>query len=153
MGVEVQHKINHLTQTLNAVLLSAHSSTHVSKLQELLLAHEDSASPSNAPLSLRQIRLAVLELGAGPNAWREPLVPAHKYSVGDLGYLRKPGDFSSFHLICNVIRDGRTPVPLVQAQHGSLLQWYMTGQTTIESFPCPGNRRGSATEVLLFENL
>lgn len=147
MSVEAQHKINHLTQTLNAVLPSSHSSDHASKLHELLQDHEDYATPSNAPLSLRRIRLALLELGACSNAWREPLVPAYKYSVGDLGYLKDPGDFSSFHLICNVIQERSDSVPLVQAEHGSIVQWDTMGKTMLDSFACPGNRQGSAIEA------
>lgn len=142
MSIEVQRKINHLTHTLNAVLPSSHSSSHASKLQELLSAYEEDAVPRAAALSLRQIRLASLELGTCPNAWREPLVPAYKYSVGDLGYLAEQGDFSSFHLICNVIQDERASVPLVNAQYGSQSQWYTTGQTTLDPFPCPGDRQG-----------
>ncbi|EPS97302.1 hypothetical protein FOMPIDRAFT_1061898, partial [Fomitopsis schrenkii] len=147
MSVEAQHKINHLTQTLNAVLPSSHSSDHASKLHELLQDHEDYATPSNAPLSLRRIRLALLELGACSNAWREPLVPAYKYSVGDLGYLKDPGDFSSFHLICNVIQERSDSVPLVQAEHGSIVQWDTMGKTMLDSFACPGNRQGWSIAV------
>lgn len=142
MSIEMQRKINHLTQILNAVLPSSHSSGHVSKLQELLSVYEEDAGPRAIALSLRNIRLASLELGACPHAWREPVVPAYKYSVGDLGYLAEKGDFSSFHLICNVIQDGRGSVPLVHAQYGSQSQWYTTGQTTLDPFPCPGDKQG-----------
>ena len=146
-SIETQHKINHLTQILNALLPSSHSSGHSQRLQELLSAYEEDAGHNSATLSLRDIRLASLELGACPNAWREPLVPAYKYRVGDLGYLEERGDFSSFHLIRNVIQDGWTSVPLVREQHGSQAQWYTTSQTMLDPFPCPGNRQGSVIEL------
>ena len=140
MSIEVQRKINHLTQMLHAVLPSSHSVGHPPKLQGLLSEYEEDGP--RAAASLRNIRLASLKLGACPSAWREPLVPAYKYSVGDLGYLKEPGNFSSFHFIGNVIQDRSGSVPLVQAQHGSQTQWYTTGQTKLEPFPCPGNRHG-----------
>ena len=96
MSIEVQRKINHLTQMLHAVLPSSHSVGHPPKLQGLLSEYEEDGPRTAA--SLRNIRLASLKLGACPSAWREPLVPAYKYSVGDLGYLKEPGEFFFFPL-------------------------------------------------------
>ncbi|KZT64856.1 hypothetical protein DAEQUDRAFT_769357 [Daedalea quercina L-15889] len=150
-SIDIRRKINHLTHTLKAFLPGSHSSTHVSKLQELLSAYEDEIDlgPTATTPSLREIRTVALQLGANPPIWREPLVPAYKYSVGDLGYLEKGGDFSSFKLICNVLRDGHATFQTVQSQHGTQIQWHCAPpmQVPLDSFPCPGSRQGWAVAL------
>ncbi|TFY53218.1 hypothetical protein EVJ58_g9570 [Rhodofomes roseus] len=148
-SLETQKKINHLTHALNAVLPSSHSTTQISELNELLSACEDDSESTSQPIHLRRISGIALSLGASPPVWREKLVPAYKYSVGDLGYLAKQGDFASFKLICNVIRNGHASLQAIQSQHGTQIQWHRGPpiQTPLDSFPCPGNRVGWAVVI------
>lgn len=143
-SMEMQKKISHLTHALNAVLPSSHSTARLSKLDSLLSAYEDDAESTSQPIHLRRISGIALSLGTSPPVWREKVVPAFKYSVGDLGYLATQGDFASFILICNVVQEGYASLPVVQSQHGTQIQWHRGPpiQTPLDFFPCPGNRAG-----------
>ncbi|KAH9916191.1 uncharacterized protein B0H18DRAFT_1124333 [Fomitopsis serialis] len=100
-NLEMQRKISHLTHALNVILPSSRSAPRISELQELLQTDENDAESMAASLHLRKLKGVARELRTNPPVWREKLVPAYTYSVGDLGYLERKGDFASFKLICN----------------------------------------------------
>ncbi|KAH9912121.1 uncharacterized protein B0H18DRAFT_890765 [Fomitopsis serialis] len=148
-NLSMQRKISHLTHALNVILPSSHSAPRISELQELLQADENNAESMAASLHLRKLKGVTGELRTNPPVWREKLVPAYTYSVGDLGYLERKGDFASFKLICNVIQEGHTSFSVVQSQYGTQLEWRRGPlvHVPLDAFPCPGNRQGWAVVV------
>lgn len=50
-------------------------------------------------------------------------MPADKFSVGDIGYIPVGGDFGSFVLLSNVIKDGKAVLNLCQRWHGEHWCW------------------------------
>ncbi|KAG1894412.1 uncharacterized protein F5891DRAFT_1062579 [Suillus fuscotomentosus] len=118
---EMQKKINHLVTLARALLPSGRQSPVLPTQLEALIEETESKTPS---LTLRQIRdLTWNSEGAHGHTWYEKNVPADKFSVGDIGYIPVEGDFGSFVLLSNVIKDGKAPLSLSQRSHGEHWCW------------------------------
>lgn len=98
----MQKKINHLVTLARSLLPSGSQQPLLpSKLQELI---EDSDFDTPC-LTLRQVRDLTFHAGAHEHSWYERNVPACKFSVGDLGYIPRGKDWSSFVRLWNVVED------------------------------------------------
>lgn len=118
---EIQKKINHLVTLARALLPSGRQSPVFPTQLEALIEETESKTPS---LTLRQIRdLTWNAEGAHGHTWYEKNVPADKFSVGDIGYIPVGGDFESFVLLSNVIKDGKAALSLSQRSHGEHWCW------------------------------
>ncbi|KAG2035504.1 hypothetical protein BDR03DRAFT_962428 [Suillus americanus] len=118
---EMQKKINHLVTLARALLPSGRQVPVLPTQLEALIEETESETPS---LTLRQIRdLTWNAEGAHGHTWYERNVPADKFSVGDIGYIPVGGDFGSFVLLSNVIKDGKAILRLSQRSHGEHWCW------------------------------
>ncbi|KAG1728218.1 hypothetical protein EDB19DRAFT_1747770 [Suillus lakei] len=118
---EIQKKINHLVTLARALLPSGRKSPVLPTQLEALIEETESDTPS---LTLRQIRnLTWNAEGAHGHTWYERNVPADKFCVGDIGYIPVGGDFGSFVLLSNVIKDGKAVFSLSQRSHGENWCW------------------------------
>ncbi|KAG2107712.1 uncharacterized protein F5147DRAFT_577531 [Suillus discolor] len=118
---EIQKKINHLVTLARALLPSGRQSPVLPIQLEALIEETESKTSS---LTLRQIRdLTWNAEGAHGHTWYEKNVPADKFSVGDIGYIPVGGDFESFVLLSNVIKDGKAAFSLSQRSHGEHWCW------------------------------
>ncbi|KAG1758128.1 hypothetical protein EDD22DRAFT_972357 [Suillus occidentalis] len=118
---EIQKKINHLVTLARVLLPSGRQSPVLPTKLEALIEETEFETPS---LTLRQIRdLSWNAEGAHGHTWYEKNVPADKFSVGDIGYIPVGGDFGSFVLLGNVIKDGKAVFSLSQQSHGEHWCW------------------------------
>ncbi|KAG1865953.1 hypothetical protein F4604DRAFT_1585898 [Suillus subluteus] len=118
---EMQKKINHLVTLARALLPGGRQTPALPTQLEALIEETESETPS---LTLRQIRdLTWNAEGAHGHTWYERNVPADKFSVGDIGYIPVGGDFRSFVLLSNVIKDGKAILGLSQRSHGEHWCW------------------------------
>ncbi|KAG1744363.1 hypothetical protein EDB19DRAFT_1694694 [Suillus lakei] len=118
---DIQKKINHLVTLARALLPSGRQSPVFPTQLEALIEETESDTPS---LTLRQIRnLTWNAEGAHGHTWYERNVPADKFCVGDIGYIPVGGDFGSFVLLSNVIKDGKAVFSLSQRSHGENWCW------------------------------
>ncbi|KAG1728864.1 uncharacterized protein EDB91DRAFT_1060284 [Suillus paluster] len=118
---EIQKKINHLVTLARALLPSGRQSPILPTQLEALIEDTESETPS---LTLRQIRdLTWNTEGAHGHTWYERNVPADKFSVGDIGYIPVGGDFGSFVLLSNVIKDGKAELSVSHRSHGEHWCW------------------------------
>ncbi|KAG1823056.1 hypothetical protein EV424DRAFT_1487549 [Suillus variegatus] len=118
---EMQKKINHLITLARALLPSGRQSPVLPTQLKALIEETESKTPS---LTLRQIRdLTWNAEGAHGHTWYERNVPADKFSVGDISYIPVAGDFGSFVLLSNVIKDGKAALSLSQRSHGEHWCW------------------------------
>ncbi|KAG2143431.1 uncharacterized protein EDB93DRAFT_1156157 [Suillus bovinus] len=118
---EMQKKINHLVTLARALLPSGRQSPVLPTQLEALIEETEFETPS---LTLQQIRnLSWTAEGAHDHTWYERNVPADKFSVGDIGYIPVGGDFGSFVLLGNVIKDGKAGLSLSQRSHGEHWCW------------------------------
>lgn len=118
---EIQKKVNHLVTLARALLPSGRQSPVLPTHLEALIEETEFETPS---LTLRQVRdLTWNAEGAHGHTWYERNVPADKFSVGDIGYIPVGGDFGSFVLLSNVIKDGKVVLSLSQRSHGEHWCW------------------------------
>ncbi|KAG1803173.1 uncharacterized protein BJ212DRAFT_1449933 [Suillus subaureus] len=118
---EMQKKVNHLVTLARALLPGGRQIPVLPTQLEALIEETDSEIPS---LTLRQIRnLTWNAEGTHGHSWYERNVPADKFSVGDIGYIPVGGDFGSFVLLSNIIKDGKAVLSLSQRSHGEHWCW------------------------------
>ncbi|KAG2352208.1 hypothetical protein BDR07DRAFT_1616021 [Suillus spraguei] len=117
---EMQKNINHLVTLARALLPSGRQSPVFPTQLEALIEE----TKYETSLTLRQIRdLTWSAEGAHDHTWYERTVPADKFSVGDIGYIPVGGDFESFVLLGNIIKDGKAVLDLSQRSHGEHWCW------------------------------
>ncbi|KAJ7147380.1 hypothetical protein C8R46DRAFT_548234 [Mycena filopes] len=74
------------------------------QIRTVLDARNDSWAPS--PLSLRQLRMLSIEANAHGYVWKSnSAIPAHKFSVGDIGFIPEGKGWDSFVTLGNIFED------------------------------------------------
>ncbi|KAI1790577.1 hypothetical protein LXA43DRAFT_890846 [Ganoderma leucocontextum] len=162
ISIEMQRKINHLTILARAILPSADDiSTVHERLHKLLgtidSEFEEEEEPHELPpMSLRQIRQAAISINVHQASWFENngIVP-HKFSVGDLGYIRRTedgeNDWSKFVLIGNVLTEGLANLEVSSVTEGKQGGWQdrVHRWDTLAAFELPGGVHGWTVVVPL----
>lgn len=135
----MQTKVNHLAVLTKALLPSSGERTVVSqRLDDMLGDENEDEDDESEELTLSLIRMKAICSNAHDFTWHNNLVPAYKFTVGDLGYIPDGGDFTSFVLLTNVLRDGLAYIDTVQSAHGT--QFSMGThfhKQELQSFPVP----------------
>ncbi|KAJ7656678.1 hypothetical protein B0H17DRAFT_358540 [Mycena rosella] len=91
-----------------------------SHTQETLNAIDESWGPST--LSLRQFRLLSIEANTHGYVWQKnSSIPAHKFSVGDIGYIPVGGDWDAFIMLRNILKDDLASFGVERKASG--IQW------------------------------
>lgn len=149
-SVELQHRINHLTVLIRALLPGSSDVTRVSERLQHLLG-EDTEEEEEVSLSLAQIRVAAISVGNHDHTWSQNTVPPYKYSVGDLGYIPEGKDFDSFVVLCNVLKDGTADLNTNQLATGSQSSWVngFINRQQLQPFFYPPNLSGYVYTVQL----
>ena len=126
--IDRQLKINHLAVIVQALLPSSSDSAAVSSRLGALLEEdqgeeEEEEEEIRGKLTLREMRIAALEVNAHQQTWRQSTVPAYTYAVGDLGYIPRGGDFDSFTVLCNVLHKKMASWDITQHAEGNQFSW------------------------------
>ena len=108
--------------------------------------NEEEEEISRQTLTLRQIRLAALELGVLQHTWRNNNVEAHRYSIGDIGHIPEGGDLNNFTVLCNIVSTAGAAD--LEIQHGA---WggkfyfdhgFVRGKEDLQPFDFPDGVKG-----------
>ncbi|KAJ7778459.1 hypothetical protein B0H16DRAFT_1846800 [Mycena metata] len=92
------------------------------QIKNVLTAHDDSWTPS--PLSLRQLRMLSIEADAHSYVWKtNSAIPAHKFAVGDIGFIPEGKGWDSFVPFANIFKDGLTDLPVQKDASGVSWCW------------------------------
>lgn len=89
------------------------------RLDDMLRAEGEDEDDEGEELTLSLIRMKAISCNAHDFTWHNNLVPAYKFTVGDLGYIPDGGDFTSFVLLTSVLKDGLAYIDTVQSTHGT----------------------------------
>ncbi|CCM02113.1 uncharacterized protein FIBRA_04190 [Fibroporia radiculosa] len=143
VSIENQQKHSHLTILLKSLLPSNEEPANaVSRLQALMPDEDEDEESMGRELTLKQFRLAALNTSMHQTTWRQKVVPTYyKYTVGDVGYVPEGGDFASFVVLCNVIRDEAATVDVSERAVGEQWQWsFGSGRQELPSFMRPDGK-------------
>ncbi|KAJ7041231.1 hypothetical protein C8F04DRAFT_1080699 [Mycena alexandri] len=92
------------------------------QIKNVLSARDDSWAPS--PLSLRQLRMLSIEADGHSYVWKtNTSIPAHKFSVGDIGFIPGGKGWDSFVTLGNVFEDGLADFPVKRDASGVHWCW------------------------------
>ncbi|OBZ74658.1 hypothetical protein A0H81_05444 [Grifola frondosa] len=145
-SVEMQRKINHLALLAHVLLPNSADLTLVSaRLQSILGDDGENVDyyQTTKPVTLCQIRRAACDAYTQEHVWSQSAVPAHKYAVGDLGYVPRGCEFAEFTVLCNVLHDDYAEFNVAEDATGSNLVWdRMSGRRDeLRSSVLPGGIR------------
>ncbi|KAF9456391.1 hypothetical protein BDZ94DRAFT_1229713 [Collybia nuda] len=141
---ETRRKITHLVALARGLLPTKNDPPELSPRVKALLSSDGGADLqySQPKLTLRQVRLSNIEAKTHEHAWNEnSCVQAHKFSVGDFGYVPKGKDFDEFIVLGNVFKDELAFFPTESRASGSQWCWkdLPIKRTEITPVSLPGN--------------
>lgn len=114
---------------------------HLVSLARCLLSNKSSAPPlvtkllekdddcfddfnDRRKISMKELRQHSLEAGVHDFFWTEmSAIPAHKFAVGDFGYVPKATAFANFVKLGNIYSDNVANLPIVARAYGSQFCW------------------------------
>lgn len=134
-------KVAHLV-SLARCLLSNKTSTPplVTKLLEKGDDFDDFSD--GRKISMKELRQYSLEAGVHDFFWTEmSAIPAHKFAVGDFGYVPRTTAFSNFVKLGNIYSDNFPNLPIVARANGSQFCWEdrPVQHVEIQKFCLPGD--------------
>ncbi|KAH7921126.1 hypothetical protein BV22DRAFT_1132533 [Leucogyrophana mollusca] len=143
---EMQKKINHLVTLARGLLPSGHEPAVLPPRLLTLVEDNESAAPS---LTLRQVRDLSFTLRCHDHTWYERSVPAHKFAVGDLGYIPAGETFTSFVRLRNVLEDHLVALDVSTKAFAEHWCWenMPISREPLESYALPGDVNGWAVAV------
>jgi hypothetical protein len=131
---------------------------HLVSLARCLLSHKTSAPPlvtklleqgddlndfsDGRKISMKELRQYSLEAGVHDFFWTEmSAIPAHKFAVGDFGYVPRAMAFSNFVKLGNIYSDNLANLPIVARAYGSQFCWEdrPVQHVEIQKFGLPGD--------------
>ncbi|KAJ6554053.1 hypothetical protein DFH09DRAFT_1166534 [Mycena vulgaris] len=114
-------QLTQLTALVASLLPSGSDPPGLSSQIKHVLDATDQAYGPSAP-SLRQFRMLGIEANAHGYVWQKnSSIPAHKFSVGDIGYIPPGKDWDAFITLGNIIKDGLAGFALERKSSG--VQW------------------------------
>ncbi|KDQ54502.1 hypothetical protein JAAARDRAFT_209229 [Jaapia argillacea MUCL 33604] len=136
---EFEEKTNHVNALARALLPSASSPPTLSSQVQALLGEDD-----DDMLSLRKIRMSSIRLDTHQHQWSVNIVPPHKFSLGDLGYIPPGEDFTSFVTLHNVLKEGMASFDVAQDASGTQWNWkeISMGREQLQAFDLPFEVKG-----------
>jgi hypothetical protein len=148
-------RISHLASVVRGLLPADDAPISLpSRVKDLIGVsdEEDSEDPftSTIKLNLRQIRLSNIEAGTHNHVWHENSgVPAHKFTVGDYGYIPPGSEFKDFVNLGNVNQDELATLRVENTAHGSQWSWkdFPIRHVQIEPYAMPDGARWSVMPI------
>jgi hypothetical protein len=130
LSLPLQRKLSHLAVFARGLLPSGDDTPPgLAPTVQVLISDETYDGARHPTLPLPVIRSAVLSGGASghhrAHAWREnQAIPAHKFKVGDLGYV-VPGSMigEGFVKLCNVVDEGLVKFDLAVESFATKWDW------------------------------
>jgi len=134
-------KVAHLVSLARCLLSNKHCST--SPLITKLLQDKDDEFEdfSEGPkISMKELRQHSLEAGVHDFFWTEMSdIPAHKFAVGDFGYVPSNTAFGDFVKLGNIYSDNLANLPITARTYGSQFCWEdrPVQHVEIQKYPLP----------------
>jgi len=134
-------KVAHLVSLARCLLSNKHCSS--SPLITKLLQDKDDEFEdfSEGPkISMKELRQHSLEAGVHDFFWTEmSAIPAHKFAVGDFGYVPSNTAFGDFVKLGNIYSDNLANLPITARTYGSQFCWEdrPVQHVEIQKYPLP----------------
>ncbi|KAF8341808.1 hypothetical protein F5887DRAFT_976082 [Amanita rubescens] len=134
-------KVAHLVSLAKCLLSNTHCST--SPLITKLLQDKDDEFEdfSEGPkISMKELRQHSLKAGVHDFFWTEmSAIPAHKFAVGDFGYVPSNTAFGDFVKLGNIYSDNLANLPITARTYGSQFCWEdrPVQHVEIQKYPLP----------------
>ncbi|RDB19620.1 hypothetical protein Hypma_013247 [Hypsizygus marmoreus] len=145
---DITRQVSHVV-TLARSLLPADNApivlpSHVKALLSISVNDEEDYDEFTKPFkpSLRQLRLTGIEAGTHNHVWHENGgIPAHKFIVGDFGYIPEGKDFTDFVILGNVFEDNFAKFEVESNVYGEQWCWkdIPLRRQPIDPFSLPGD--------------
>ncbi|KAJ7482313.1 hypothetical protein B0H11DRAFT_2022664 [Mycena galericulata] len=114
-------QLTQLTALVSSLLPSASEAPGLPLQIKGVLSTDESYTPF---LDLRQLRRLSIEANTHSHVWRKSSsIPAHKFSVGDFGYIPTGQEWATFVTLGNVLQDGLAVFNIKKQASGSQWCW------------------------------
>lgn len=122
----MQRKIAHLAVLAKALFPDEEDPVSLSERLDSLLGGDDddeSEDVDHNPLTLRQIRMIAIKANKHDHVWKPNTVPAHKFRVGDVGWVPHGKEFNEMEVFCNVLDNGMAKFDMKESAIGWQGSW------------------------------
>ena len=134
-------KVAHLVSLARCLLSNKTSAPPL--VTKLLESGDDfNDSSDGRKITMKELRQYSLEAGIHDFFWTEmSAIPAHKFAVGDFGYVPRTMAFSDFVKLGNIYADNLVNLPIVARAYGSQFCWEdrPIQHVEIQNFCLPGD--------------